>query len=89
MNFKTHYSDNDLEKLSHPFFLDESDERLLAEVDEGEKRWLLPTTLHVTGEKLIAAIEEVEKFNEWLEERIQVVVCKKPEGAEGSKEPQF
>jgi hypothetical protein len=68
MNFKTHYSFNDLKKLSHPFFLDETDEHLLAEVDEGEKRWLLPPTLHVTGEKLIAAIEEVEKFCEWLEE---------------------
>jgi hypothetical protein len=71
MNFKTHYSANDLKKLSHPFFLDETDERLLAEVDEAEKSWLMPPTFHVTGEKLVNAIEEVEKFCEWLEEKIR------------------
>jgi len=57
---------------------------LLAEVDEGEKWWVLPPTLHVTGKKLIAAIEEVEKFCEWLEERIQHVFYRKPGGTEGS-----
>jgi hypothetical protein len=83
-NFKTHYSVKDLKKLSHPFFLDETNERLLAEVDEGEKWWLLPPTLHVTGEKLIGAIEEIEKFCEWLEEKIQLAFYGKPDGAEGS-----
>jgi len=72
-NFKTHYSVSDLEKLHHPFFVDEGDARLLAEVDEAEKSWLMPPTLYVTGEKLIAAIEEVEKFCEWLEEKIRDV----------------
>jgi hypothetical protein len=70
-NFKTHYSNYDLKKLSYPFFIDETDAHLLGDADEGEKRWLLPPTLHVTGEKLMAAIEEVEKFCEWLDERIQ------------------
>jgi hypothetical protein len=69
---RTRYSTKDLEKLTHhPFFVDEGDRHLLTEVDESNIPWLMPPTLHVTEEKLIAAIEEVEKFSEWLEERIK------------------
>jgi len=74
---RTRYSDSDLKKLSHPFFLDEDDKALLNEVDEGERSWLMPPTLHVTGGKLISAIEEVEKFCEWLEEQITNVFYKR------------
>ena len=74
---KTRYSDSDLKKLSHPYFLDEDDKALLGEVDEGERSWLMPPTLHVTGDKLIAAIQEVEKFCEWLEEQITSVFYKR------------
>lgn len=69
---KMKYSTYDLEKLAHrPFFIDEGDRHLLDEVDDAEKLWLMPPTLHVSGEKLLAAIEEVEKFCEWLEEKIR------------------
>jgi hypothetical protein len=67
---RTRYSVRDLEKLSHPFFVDDEDRRLLADVDEAERSWLMPPTLHVTGDKLSAAIEEVDKFAEWLEPMI-------------------
>ena len=76
-NVKTHFSASDLKKLPHPFFLDKFDRDRLAELgdmDEAEKAWLVSPTLHVTGEKLIAAIAEVETFCGWLEEQILTAV---------------
>ena len=64
---------SDLKKIANPFFLDELDKALLADIDEAEKAWFMLPTLHVTGDKLIAAIEEIEKFCEWLEEQIKNV----------------
>jgi hypothetical protein len=74
---RTSYSSSDLQKLSHPFFVDETDKHLLIDVGEAEKSWLMPPTLHVTGEKLITAIQEVEKFCEWLEERTVNIVYRR------------
>jgi hypothetical protein len=37
----------------------------------------MPPTLHVTEEKMLAAIEEVEKFCEWLQEQIINVAYKR------------
>jgi hypothetical protein len=64
---RTHYSDSDLEKHPRPFFVDDRERSLLADVNEAERSWLMPPTLHVTEEKLSTAIEEVEKFVDWLE----------------------
>jgi len=76
-NIKTRYSTGDLKKLSTPFFLDESERTALTEMDEAEGAWFTLPTLHVTGEKLIAAIDEVDKFCDWLEERIKNAVYKR------------
>lgn len=70
-NYRTQYADADLEKLPHPFFVDEREAALLADVDEDEKSWLIPPTLHVTDEKLFASIAEVESFVEWFEVEIE------------------
>jgi hypothetical protein len=64
----SHYSEDDLKKLPSPFFVDERDRELLAEMDERERGWLLPPTIHVSQEKLEAAISEVSRFAEWLEQ---------------------
>lgn len=63
----SHYSDSDLEKLSHPFFIDENDASLFSETEEGERAWLMAPQIRVTAEKLFAALSEVESFAEWLE----------------------
>lgn len=63
----SHYSDNDLKKLSHPFFVDENDASLFSETEEGERAWLMAPPIRVTAEKLFAALSEVESFAEWLE----------------------
>jgi len=76
-NHRTHYADEDLKKLPHPFFVDDRDNSLLADVDEGEKSWLIPPTLHVTGEKLSAAIAEVERFTDWLEVEVEAHVYRR------------
>jgi len=74
---RTHYADDDLKKLPHPFFVDDRDRSLLTDVDEGEKSWLTPPTLHVTGEKLSAAIAEVERFTDWLEGEVNTHVYRR------------
>ena len=74
---RTRYSKSDTKKLSHPFFVDDSERSLLSGVDEAERSWLMSPTLHVTGEKLFAAIDEAEKFVDWLEIEIDKHVYKR------------
>ncbi len=62
------YSNDDLKKLPSPFFIDNRERALLAEMEEGERSWLMPPTIHVTQDKLKAAISEIARFAEWLEE---------------------
>ncbi|WKJ90430.1 hypothetical protein QZJ86_20865 [Methylomonas montana] len=62
------YSPDDLNKLPSPFFMDDRDRELLSEMEEGERSWLLLASIHVTEEKLRAAICEVSHFAEWLEQ---------------------
>jgi hypothetical protein len=68
------YSDSDLKKLRHPFFVDERESALLADADEESKSWIMPPTLHVTEAQLVAAVSEVECFAEWFEAAIKVKV---------------
>lgn len=63
----SHYSESDLEKLPHPFFIGENDASLFSEAEEGERAWLMPPPIRVTSEKLFTALSEVELFAEWLE----------------------
>ncbi|PIX87147.1 MAG: hypothetical protein COZ31_11935 [Nitrospirae bacterium CG_4_10_14_3_um_filter_44_29] len=63
----THFSESDLEKLPHPFFIDEKDAALFSEIEEGERSWLMAPPIRVTAEKLSAALSEVDSFAEWLE----------------------
>ncbi|MDP1947751.1 MAG: hypothetical protein Q8L77_09650 [Nitrospirota bacterium] len=63
----SHYSDSDLKKLSHPFFIDENDASLFSETEAGERAWLMAPPIRVTAEKLFTALSEVESFAEWLE----------------------
>jgi hypothetical protein len=67
-NHSTHYSDSDLKKLPRPFFVDEKEFDLFADVDEGARSWLTPPTVHVTAEKLLSALSEVARFSKWLED---------------------
>ncbi|WP_395667836.1 hypothetical protein [Rhodoferax sp.] len=68
---RAQYADADLEKIHHPFFVDEREAVLLADSDECEKSWLMPPTLHVTAEKLLVALAEAERFVEWFEVEIE------------------
>ena len=63
----SHYSDSDLEKLPHPFFIDEDDASLFSETEESERAWLMAPAIRITVEKLFTALDEVESFAEWLE----------------------
>ena len=61
------YSEGDLKKIPSPFFINARDSELISKMTEGEQSWLFPPSIHVTQEKLIAAISEVIHFAEWLE----------------------
>lgn len=65
---RSQYSEDDLKKIPRPFFINERDGELLSEMAEGEQIWLLPPSIHVTQQKLMAAISEVVHFAEWLEQ---------------------
>lgn len=67
-NQSSYYSADDLKKLPSPFFIADRDRELLAEMEEGERSWLMPPTIHIPLEKLKAAISEVTRFAEWLEQ---------------------
>jgi hypothetical protein len=67
-SYSSHYSDDDLQKLPHPFFLDEREQLFLAEIGEDEGIWLLQPTIHVSSEKLLKALAEVARFTEWMEQ---------------------
>lgn len=66
----SYYSGTDLKKLPSPFFINERERyhELLAEMEEGERNWLIPPTIHVTPEKLMTIISEIVRFTEWLEQ---------------------
>lgn len=63
----SHYSDSDLKKLPHPFFIDKDDASLFSDNEEGERAWLMEPAIHVSAEKLFAVLSEVERFSVWLE----------------------
>jgi len=65
---RSYYSPDDLQKLPSPFFIDDHEREVLAEMEEGERSWLIPPAIHVTHEKLMEAIAEVGRFAEWLEQ---------------------
>lgn len=64
---QTTHSKSDLEKFPNPYFVSETDKRVI-ELDDGELSWWLPPNVYVDDTKLSAVISEVEKFCEWLEE---------------------
>lgn len=68
------YTDSDLKKLPRALFIDPSRE-VQHELEGDEREWLMPPTLHVSSEKLSAAINEVERFVKWLDPQIEHAAC--------------
>lgn len=63
----SHYTESDLKKLSHPFFIDQREREIHSENDEDLAEWLIPPTIRVTEEKFEGAIRAIEEFSNWLE----------------------
>lgn len=80
----TRYSDDDIQKLRKPFFLNERESSLLLDDSEDSPRYLLPT-VHISEEQLFAAIGEAEKFAGWFEEQI-VAILYGPRRSMGAQE---
>lgn len=64
---QTTHSKSDLEKYPNPYFVSETDQRVI-ELDNGELSWWLSPNVFVDETKLSTVISEVEKLCEWLEE---------------------
>ena len=61
----------DLEKFAEPFFLSDADYKILADDPEFAGNPFFSFRIHVTGEKLLAAINEVDALAEWLEPHLK------------------
>jgi hypothetical protein len=62
-----HHHRSDLEKFPEPFFLSDADRKILVTDPELARNPILSFRVHVPGEKLLAAINEVDALAEWLE----------------------
>jgi hypothetical protein len=60
-------SDGDAKKYPRSFFADEIEMRLLGG-DQDQDEWVHPLRLNVTREKLLAAVDEVDRFCSWLDD---------------------
>ena len=67
---RENYLPSDIKKLTRAFFVDDLERNFLNDMDKVERSWLSPVYIDVTGDKLIEAIMEVEKFSEWLQAQI-------------------
>ncbi|MDB0507743.1 hypothetical protein LBW60_01495 [Ralstonia solanacearum] len=73
--FYSHHSEDDMRKHPQMFFVSESETEMLRGFDGGDAaeneafRWLITPTVSVDREKLLTAIDEVEKLCNWLEEQ--------------------
>ena len=70
-SLRPHFSEANLKKLRHPFFVDENEAALLADADEGERSWFIPPALHVTHAQLLEVTTEIERLADWLEPEIE------------------
>ena len=64
---QTTHAKSDLEKYPSPYFVSETDQRVI-EQGNGELSWWLSPNVYVNESKLSTVISEVEKVCEWLEE---------------------
>jgi hypothetical protein len=65
------YRDSDLEQIKTPFFISETEAKVLESFDDGEEdSFLFAPTIHVDQPKLVTAIAEVRLLTGWLEKAI-------------------
>lgn len=67
---RANYLPADLKKLPRAFFVNETEQSLFSDAEDIENLWLFPPSVHITEEKFVTAIVEVEKFSNWLESEI-------------------
>jgi hypothetical protein len=64
-----HHRRDELARFAQPFFLSETDQKIFADPELAGNRFF-PLRIHVTADKLLAAIKEVETLADWLEPRL-------------------
>lgn len=62
------HAQKDRQRFSRPFFMSEH-EATLFQADDEPRRFMSPS-VHVSRDKLMTAIEQVERLCEWLEEKL-------------------
>jgi len=69
-NESASYRDDDLNKLTRPFFVSESEETLLNGLGDDGTPYLFSPTIEVNAQKLGIAIAEIRRLGRWLEDSI-------------------
>jgi hypothetical protein len=64
------HSVEDIKKHSTIFFVDEGEMRSFASLGGVENDWLMPA-ITITRAKFLTALQEVERFGEWLDAKIR------------------
>lgn len=67
-NINSRYSEDSLEKVPSPIFIDEKEAELVEGFIKGQKNWLMPPQISVAPEAMAKALAEVEKFADWFDE---------------------
>lgn len=55
-----------LKRQTSPFFLDESEQSILASQSSNTGIWLMAPRVSVTGEQLLTVLAEMERFSKWM-----------------------
>jgi hypothetical protein len=71
------FSASDLEKIRHPYFLDEREKNLFSQGEFIVPIGLLKPSIHASPENVYAAIDAVSRYAKWLEDKI--ITCLYPE----------
>jgi hypothetical protein len=69
---RVRHSEKDWQEYPQPFFVNDSERKILSDPETPRISWMIPT-LHVSTEALADAIEQVEALGGWMEPRMLAV----------------
>jgi hypothetical protein len=71
------YSDDALQKMPSPYFVNDREKSLIEEADDESRQWLYRPHIHITTEKFLHAISQVSAFVKWVEGQGKTIMHKR------------